>query len=80
MVLGSYSTQKLSRILGSLVEIGLVRKGKSKSLGRMVYRLTSKMEENGYDTDDIKDEAGFGVEQRPWNGIGWDVEDEQLCN
>lgn len=49
IILAPHSTQKLSRILNELVDMGLVRKGKSKSLGRMVYRLTSKMEEEGYD-------------------------------
>lgn len=73
MILTPYSTQKLSRILGSLVDIGLVRKGKSKSLGRMIYRLTSKMREAGYD---IEDETGFGAPTRAWNGLEWDIEDE----
>lgn len=79
IILSPYSTQKLSRILGALVDIGLVRKGKSKSLGRMVYRLTSKMREAGYETD-VEEEAGFGIPVRPWNGTEWDVEDEVGCD
>ena len=76
MGLGPHSTQKLSRILGSLVEMGLVQKGKSKSLNRMVYRLTSKMREDGYEVDeDVIEQAGFGVSTRPWNGLEWDLED-----
>lgn len=79
MILSPHSTQKLSRILGSLVDMGLVRKGKSKSLGRMVYRLTSKMREAGYETE-MEEETGFGAPQRPWNGMSWDVEDEVECD
>lgn len=77
MGLGGYSTQKLSRLLGSLVDIGLVQKGKCKSLNRMVYRLTSKMIEDGYEVDeDIVPQAGFGVTVRAWNDLEWDLEDE----
>lgn len=75
IILAPYTTQKLSRIMGSLVEIGMVRKGRSKSLNRMVYRLTSKMMEDGYDVDH---EEGFGVITRPWNGIDWELEDELI--
>ena len=50
--LQGYSTQKMSRILGDLVQMGLVRKGRSKSLGKMVYRLTSRMIEDGYKEDE----------------------------
>lgn len=73
IILSPYSNQKLSRILGSLVDIGLVQKGKSKSLGRMVYRLTSRMRADGYE---VEDKVSFGVPQRAWNGVGWDIEDE----
>ncbi len=59
MVLAPLSTQKLSRLLGSLVDLGMVRKGKSKSLGRMVYRLTAKMKADGYE---LEDEIGFKPE------------------
>lgn len=80
MILSPYSTQKLSRLIGNLVDMGLVRKGKSKSLGRMVYRLTSKMRDAGYEVDDVEEEAGFGVAQRVWNGTPWDLEDEMECD
>lgn len=77
IMLQGYSTQKLSRLLGSLVEMGLVRKGKSKSLNRMVYRLTARMVQDGYEVDeDIVEQAGFGVEERAWNGTDWELEDE----
>lgn len=80
MTFSGYSTQKLSRLLGSLVEIGLVQKGKCKSLNRMVYRLTSKMIEDGYEVNtDIIPQAGFGVTARAWNGLEWDLEDEIRC-
>jgi len=39
--LRGFTTQKLSRSLGEMVEMGFVRKGKLKSSGRMVYRLVA---------------------------------------
>lgn len=42
--------QKMARVLNEMVEMGIVRKAKSKSTGRMKYILTSKMEEQGYET------------------------------
>lgn len=73
IILAPYTTQKLARLLGSLVEMGVVRKGKSKSLGRMVYRLTSRMQEDGYD---VEEETGFRTPVRAWNGTDWALEDE----
>ena len=43
--LTGFTPQKLSRSLGELVEMGLVKKGKLKSSGRMVYRLVANMME-----------------------------------
>lgn len=71
MFLAPHTTQKLSRILGSLVEMGVVKKAKSKALGKMVYRLTSKLEENGYCTNALM------PKNRQWNGMDWEVEDER---
>ncbi len=42
--------QKMARVLNEMVDMGIVRKAKSKSTGRMKYILTSKMEEQGYET------------------------------
>ena len=47
IILSNFTPQKLSRSLNELWEMGLVKKGKNKS-GRMVYRLTAKMEKEGY--------------------------------
>ena len=47
IILANISSQKLSRSLNELWEMGLVKKGKNKA-GRMVYRLTAKMEKEGY--------------------------------
>ena len=54
IILAPHTTQKLSRVLASLVELGLVKKGKSKSMNKMVYRLTSKMLEDGYNEEEIE--------------------------
>ena len=47
IILSNITSQKLSRSLNELVDMGLVRKGKTKA-GRMAYRLTAKMEAEGY--------------------------------
>lgn len=69
MVLRALSSQKMSRVLGYLVEMGFVRKAKSKTLGRMVYKTVSKMREQGYE------EPAAGGYSRPYNGLEWDFED-----
>ena len=54
--LSGFSMQKLSRSLNEMVELGFVRKGKSRS-GRMVYRLVGevfgKQEE---DSEEVEEE------------------------
>ena len=54
-ILAPITTQKMARIIGHLIEMGLVRKAKSKSLGRMVYKAVSKMVEQGYDVEEESD-------------------------
>lgn len=54
-ILAPITSQKMARIIGHLIEMGLVRKAKSKSLGRMVYKAVSKMVEQGYDVEEEND-------------------------
>lgn len=42
--------QKMARVLNELVEMNIVRKGKSRSTGRMKYITTAMMEAQGYET------------------------------
>jgi len=42
------TTQKMSRCLNDLVEMGMVKKTKNKA-GRMVYMATSQLIEQGYE-------------------------------
>lgn len=65
--------QKISRVIGSLIEFGLVRKSRSKALGRMVYKTVSKMIEQGYD---VGPEPAY-VPVRAWQGVDWELEDER---
>jgi hypothetical protein len=51
MVLSPLTSQKMARVLGYLVEMGFVKKAKSRSTGRMVYKAVSKMEEQGYEVE-----------------------------
>ena len=50
IILSGITPQKLSRSLNELWEMGLVKKGKTRT-GRMAYRLTAKMESEGYTFD-----------------------------
>ena len=61
------SSQKMARLLGGLVEMGLARKARSNALNRMVYKSTSVMREQGYDVDDDEEdeEEGFVGSSRP---------------
>lgn len=54
-ILAPITTQKMARVIGHLIEMGLVRKAKSKSLGRMVYKAVSKMVEQGYNVEEESD-------------------------
>ena len=73
MMLMPHTTQKLSRILGNLVDMGLVVKSKSKSLGKMVYRLKSKMEDDGYEPN----YDAYFASTAKYHTDNWEVEEEQ---
>lgn len=47
ILLSGFTSQKLSRSLNELVDMGIVKKGKNRA-GRMVYRLTEQMVQEGY--------------------------------
>ena len=47
--LNGITSQKMTRILNHLCEMGLVQKAKSSSTGRMMYKSTAVMKEQGYD-------------------------------
>lgn len=55
MFLNSVSSQKLARILAECVDMGLVRKAKSKASGLMMYKSVAVMREQGYDVDGEED-------------------------
>lgn len=48
MALQGISSQKMAKMLGSLIEYNLVAKSKAKN-GRMVYKSLAVMAEQGYD-------------------------------
>lgn len=52
ITLTGITSQKMACILGHLIEMGLVKKGKSKSLGRMMYKAVAVMEEQGYEIEE----------------------------
>lgn len=49
MILAPHTPQKLARVLGKLIEMGLVKKSKSKSTNRMLYKSVAVMIAQGYD-------------------------------
>ena len=80
MFLMPHTQQKLSRILGSLADMNIVQKAKDKHLGRMVYRLTSKMKEAGYEVKE-PDYDAFLASTPAYRGISWEAEvEKELMN
>lgn len=51
LTLTGQSTQKMARLLSSLVNMGLVRKTKDKQRGKMIYMAVSQLEAQGYRLD-----------------------------
>jgi DNA-binding MarR family transcriptional regulator len=49
IILGQQTSQKLTRVLGELIEMGLVVKSKSKAKNRMVYKSVAVMEQQVYE-------------------------------
>ena len=68
MILRPLSNQKISRLISELIDFGLVQKGKSKSLGRMMYKATAKMQEQGYEVDepDVSVDFEYGYVTHNW--------------
>ena len=52
MILQLLISQKMARLISNLIEMGLVRKGRSKSLGRIVYKAIAVMVRQGYDMNE----------------------------
>lgn len=50
--LNGVSSQKLARILAECVDMGLVRKAKSRTSGLMMYKSVAVMKAQGYDVDE----------------------------
>lgn len=49
IVLNNLTTQKISRILSHMAEMGFVKKCKDRVSGRMIYKSTSVMIAQGYE-------------------------------
>ena len=63
--LQGFTTQKLSRSLNEMVEMGFVQKAKLKS-GRMVYRLIGEVAHGVPDDYDEDEEAEFLSDKELW--------------
>ncbi len=74
MILRPLSNQKISRLISDLINFGLVQKGKSKSLGRMLYKATAKMQEQGYEVDEPDVPAEF---EHKYITHNWELEEEE---
>lgn len=49
IALRNVTSQKLSRVLSHLIEMGMAQKAKDKSSGHMVYKSTAVMKDQGYE-------------------------------
>lgn len=54
MMLQPLTTQKIARLIGNLIEMGLVRKTMAKNLGRMVYKSVAVMARQGYEVEEYE--------------------------
>lgn len=54
MILQPLTTQKIARLIGNLIEMGLVRKTMAKNLGRMVYKSVAVMVRQGYEVEEYE--------------------------
>lgn len=52
ILLNGVSSQKLARILAECIDMGLVRKAKSRASGLMMYKSVAVMQEQGYDVEE----------------------------
>lgn len=52
MFLNGVSSQKMARILADCVDMGLVRKAKSRTSGLMMYKSVGVMQRQGYDVEE----------------------------
>lgn len=74
MILRPLSNQKISRLISDLIDFGLVQKGKSKSFGRMLYKATAKMQEQGYEVDEPDVPVEF---EHKYITHNWELEEEE---
>lgn len=51
MILAEHTPQKLTRVLGKLIDMGFVKKAKHRTSNRMVYKAVSVMLAQGYQVD-----------------------------
>lgn len=76
MILSNHTSQKLARILGKLIDFGCVKKSKSKSSNRMMYKAVSVMLAQGYDVDDCGDEPLITTTMPA--GFNWELDAERM--
>lgn len=79
IILRPLSNQKISRLISELIDFGLVQKGKSKSLGRMVYKTTARMQEEGYEVADpvVPPEFEHQYLHHQYTTHNWELEEEE---
>lgn len=65
IILAHHTSQKLARVLGKLIDMGFIRKEKSKSTNRMMYKSVSVMIAQGYEIDDTSDDS-FAFPMPAW--------------
>ena len=72
MSLTFYTPQKLTRILAHLIDMGLVRKAKKRSTGRMVYKAVCHLDP----TTDAEFLENPNKRKKLYKGIDWEAEEE----
>ena len=74
MGLTFYTPQKLTRVLAYLIDMGLVRKAKKRSTGRMVYKAVCHLDPKSVDDADFLENPN--KRKKVYHGLDWEAEEE----
>lgn len=77
-----YTSQKMSRVLGYLSDMGFVKKAKDRAAKRMVYKAVSVMLAQGYEVEDVNknEEIAVEVHRIMPAGTNWELAAERELN
>lgn len=76
IILSHHTSQKLARVLGKLIDMGFVKKSKSRSSNRMMYKAVSVMLAQGYEVENNGTPAAETIATMPMI-LNWEITTER---